>query len=151
MEHRHADLHGQSLVKAAEAALTNAGQQWTPMRSKVLAALCELQRPSSAYEIADLISKSEGRRVPTNSVYRILDVFVETNLVRRVESTNAYVANSHPSCKHDCIFLICDFCGDVTHLDDDRVARSFRNAAKFKGFQPERPVIEMHGRCARCG
>jgi Fur family zinc uptake transcriptional regulator len=53
-------------------------------------------------------------------VYRILDLFVGANLASRVESANAYVANEHPGCLHDCIFLICDNCGQTTHLDDDK-------------------------------
>jgi Fur family zinc uptake transcriptional regulator len=48
------------------------------------------------------------------------------------------------------MFLICDSCGGATHLDDDCLTRSFRNAAKFTGFEPRRSVIEMQGRCANC-
>jgi Fe2+ or Zn2+ uptake regulation protein len=84
-----------------------------------------------------------GRRVAANSVYRILDLFVGANLARRVESANAYVANDHPDCLHDCIFLICDSCGNTTHLDDDKLAGGVRAAASAAGFSPERPVIEV--------
>lgn len=150
MGHVHNILTGESLVTAAETTLTNAGEQWTEMRSKIFDVLSELDRPASAYEIADLVSARQGRRVPANSVYRILDVFVEANLVRRVESANAYVVNAHPACQHDCMFLICEACGTVTHLDDDKITKSFRNAAKSAGFDPKRSVIEMHGRCANC-
>ena len=76
-------------------------------------------KPASAYDIAEAVSKRAGRRVAANSVYRILDLFVGANLARRVESANAYVANQHPGCLHDCIFLICDNCGQAVHIDDD--------------------------------
>lgn len=151
MAHTHINLEGDRLLAAAETVLGNAGEQWTEMRAKVYEALVRLNKPASAYEIADYIAKKDDRRVPANSVYRILDVFVNTNLVRRVESANAYVVNAHPECRHDCVFLICDGCGSVTHVDDDKLARQFRNLAKFSGFNPTRPVIEMHGRCANCG
>ena len=72
------------------------------------------------------------------------------NLAQRVESAIAYLANAHPSCRHDCMFLICDACGTVTHLDDDRLSRAFRSAARSTGFEPRRPVVEMRGRCAAC-
>lgn len=151
MAHVHENLEGDTLLAAAEAVLSNAGEQWTEMRMKVYEALLTLSKPASAYEIADFIAKRDNRRVPPNSVYRILDVLITTNLVRRVESSNAYIANAHPACQHDCAFLICDRCGSVTHLDDDKLGRQFRNLAKFSGFSPVRPVIEMHGRCADCG
>jgi Fur family zinc uptake transcriptional regulator len=83
-------------------------------------------------------------------VYRILDLFVGANLARRVESANAYVANAHPDCLHDCIFLVCDSCGSTTHLDDDTITRTVRSAAQGAGFSPVRPVIEVRGKCADC-
>jgi Fur family zinc uptake transcriptional regulator len=84
-------------------------------------------------------------------VYRILDLFVTTNLARRVESANAYLANSHPGCLHDCIFLICDSCGTATHIDDDTLTMNVRAAAEHAGFAEVRPVIEVRGKCADCG
>ena len=94
--------------------------------------------------------QTQGRRVAANSVYRILDLFVGANLARRVESANAYVANDHPDCLHDCIFLICDNCGQTTHIDDDRLTGGVRAAAKAAGFTAERPVIEVRGSCGEC-
>ena len=91
-----------------------------------------------------------GKRVAPNSVYRILDLFVRTNLARRVESINAYIANSHPGCLHDCIFLVCDSCGSATHIDDDGLSRSVRKTAEAAGYVDIRPVIEVRGRCADC-
>ena len=120
------------------------------MRESVFTALAGFSKPASAYDIAEAISQAQGRRVAANSVYRILDVFVGANLVRRVESSNAYVTNAHPDCLHDCIFLVCDTCGQTVHLDDDRITRNVRSAAEATGFSPVRPVIEVRGKCADC-
>ncbi len=148
---KHHHLHDpQDLALAAQATLEKAGEQWTPMRATVFGSLAGFSKPASAYDIADAVSKAEGRRVAANSVYRILDLFVANNLAQRVESANAYVANSHPGCVHDCIFLVCDACGQTTHIDDDRVTRGVRDAAEATGFAPVRPVIEVRGRCAAC-
>ena len=92
-------------------ALLKSGEQWTTMRASVFEALSGFTKPASAYDIADSVSKSQGRRVAANSVYRILDLFVGANVAMRVESKNAYIANAHPDCQHDCIFLVCDDCG----------------------------------------
>lgn len=148
--HHHREPQGVELSHAAQAGLERAGEQWTPMRASVFAALAGFDKPASAYDIAEAVSKAEGRRIAANSVYRILDLFVGANLARRVESANAYVVNAHPECLHDCIFLVCDSCGQTTHLDDDRVTRGVRLAAEAAGFAPERPVIEVRGRCATC-
>ena len=139
------------LAVAAQATLEKSGEQWTAMRASIFQALSEFEKPASAYDIADAVSRREGRRVAANSVYRILDLFVGANLARRVESANAYVANAHPDCAHDCIFLVCDRCGKTVHLDNDRIADTVRDAAERAGFSPVRPVIEVRGTCAECG
>jgi Fur family zinc uptake transcriptional regulator len=144
-------LHeGESLNDAARDRLTERGEQWTGMREGVFKALAAFERPASAYDIAEAVSAAEGRRVAANSVYRILDLFVASNLAMRVESANAYIANQHPGCLHDCIFLICDTCGTTTHLDDDVITGGVRQAAADAGFETSRPVIEVRGKCGDC-
>ncbi len=151
MSHVHHSHEGSALADAAKATMVRSGEQWTVMRAAVFGALASFDRPASAYDIAERVSQEQNRRVAANSVYRILDLFVGANLARRVESANAYVANDHPDCLHDCIFLICDACGQTTHLDDDGLSSSVRRAAGATGFSAERPIIEVRGRCEECG
>jgi len=150
MAHVHHSHSGADLTEAARSTMERAGEQWTQMRAAVFDALASFDRPASAYDIAERVSQAQSRRVAANSVYRILDLFVGSNLARRVESANAYVANDHPDCLHDCIFLICDNCGQATHIDDDRLTVGVRDAAKKAGFSSARPMIEVRGRCGEC-
>ena len=150
-KHAHTEHSGAGLMSAARDALLRSGEQWTDMRADVFAALAGLDRPGSAYDLAESVSALRGKRVAPNSVYRILDLFVRTNLARRVESANAYIANSHPGCRHDCIFLICDQCGQTVHIDDDALTGSLVSAARQAGFADVRPVVELRGTCAACG
>jgi Fur family zinc uptake transcriptional regulator len=149
IQHHH-HLGSDSLVTAARASLEKSGEQWTEMRAAIFDALRGFDKPASAYDIAERVSAARGKRVAANSVYRILDLFVGANLASRVESANAYVANEHPGCLHDCIFLICDNCGQTTHLDDDKLANGMRDMAAKAGFAAERPVLEMRGHCGDC-
>jgi len=148
--HDHQLHEGESLKSAARSRLESKGEQWTDMRAAVFNALASFDRPASAYDIAEAVSKAQDRRVAANSVYRILDLFVGANLARRVESSNAYVANQHPDCLHDCIFLICDSCGQAVHIDDDKLSGGIRDAAAGAGFSAKRPVIEVRGTCEDC-
>jgi len=149
--HDHHEHSGASLISEARNALVESGEQWTEMRADVFTALADRERPASAYDLAESVSALRGKRVAPNSVYRILDLFVRTNLARRVESANAYVANSHPGCQHDCIFLICDSCGQAVHIDDDKLTGALVTAAKGAGFADVRPVVDLRGICAECG
>src|SRR4029453_13272480 len=148
--HSHQLHQGNALRDAAARRMVERGEQWTDMRASVFDALAGFDRPASAYDIAEAVSKARGKRVAANSVYRILDLFVNTNLARRVESANAYIANQHPGCLHDCIFLICDTCGQTVHIDDDKLSEGVREAATSAGFTAARPVIEVRGTCGDC-
>lgn len=148
--HNHILHEGEALTDAAKTALEHSGEQWTKMRAAVFDALAKFERPASAYDIAEAVSTAQERRVAANSVYRILDLFTAANVARRIESANAYLANRHPECIHDCIFLVCDACGETTHLDDDTLSDGVRAAARQQGFNPVRPVIEVRGLCAAC-
>lgn len=130
--------------------LEAAGEQWTAMRQDVFRVLSAFDKPASAYDIAEAVGQVRGRRVAPNSVYRILDLFVRSNLANRIESANAYLANTHPGCRHDCIFLICDDCGAASHLDDDDLTGALRAAGQRAGFTGVRPVVELRGLCPDC-
>lgn len=148
--HLHTELSGDDLIPAARDALVASGEQWTSMREAVFVELAQHERPASAYDIADNLSRARGKRVAPNSIYRILDLFVRSNLALRVESANAYLANTHPGCEHDCIFFVCDECGDANHVDDDSVSQAVRALAKDSNFKAERAVLEIRGLCKLC-
>lgn len=148
--HGHAEHTGSDLIEAARLSLIASGEQWTNMREAVFTELARHDRPVSAYDIADNLSAQRGKRVAPNSIYRILDLFVSNNLSMRVESANAYLANTHPGCQHDCIFLVCNECGEAKHVDDEDVSRTIRSLAASRGFKAERPVLEIRGLCEMC-
>lgn len=147
---RHHKPGSRSLADAARAHLASQDVQWTDLRAAVFDVLAEADTPVSAYDVAELVSAARGKRIAATSIYRILDLFVAHNLATRVETRNAYVVNTHPNCPHDCIFLVCEQCASITHLDDDRLAKAMRSLAAATGFAPSRPVLEILGRCAAC-
>jgi Fur family zinc uptake transcriptional regulator len=150
VHHDHVDYRGEALAEAARGAIIASGESWTDMRAAVFKELTQLNQPASAYDIAERMSTTLGRRVVPNSIYRILDLFVSANVAIRVESLNGFLANRHPDCVHDCIFLICDGCGVTRHVDDDSVSNKVRALSSLDGFRPQRPVIEVHGQCRAC-
>jgi Fur family zinc uptake transcriptional regulator len=149
-QHNHREHSGETLIAAAARALTDAGEQWTAMREDVFRALADQHRPASAYDIAERVGKVRGKRVAANSVYRILDLFVRTNLANRIESANAYLANAHPGCRHDCIYVICEECGQAEHFDEDSLTGALRDLGRKHGYSVVHPIVELRGRCASC-
>ena len=49
------------------------GEQWTDMRSSVFDALASFDRPASAYDIAEAVSKARGKRGPAPKIQQQLE------------------------------------------------------------------------------
>ncbi|WP_417417337.1 Fur family transcriptional regulator [Hoeflea sp.] len=122
----------------------------TKNQSLVFGALSRAEGPLSAYTILDQL-RDDGFRAPLQ-VYRALDKLVETGMVHRLESLNAFVACRHPDCdSHETIaFAICETCGKVTEISDEALENRLRDLAREDGFTVKRAVVELRGLCAGC-
>ena len=123
----------------------------TKNQSLVFGALSRAEGPLSAYTILDLL-RGDGFRAPLQ-VYRALDKLVETGMVHRLESLNAFVACRHPGCdSHETIaFAICETCGKVTEISDEALETRLHDLSRKDGFTIKRAVVELRGSCAACG
>jgi Fur family transcriptional regulator, zinc uptake regulator len=115
----------------------------------VLRVLRSAVAPMTAYDILKSIRSERPWAPPT--AYRALTRLVDEGRAHRLESINAYVA-----CRHGhhanaaAVIAICSSCGGVNELPEDRLIEELKSAAGSHGFQIDRTVIELTGRCARC-
>ncbi len=139
--HHHDHEHGPS---------AHAGVALTRNQKLVFDTLERADGPLSAYSILDAL-REEGLRAPPQ-VYRALEKLLETGLVHRLESLNAFVACAHPhACAHALTaFAICEKCGGVTEFADDVVEERLGAWARETGFAPKRTTVEIKGLCAAC-
>ena len=109
-------LDYQKAISDAEEKCTNSGIRFTKRRKQVLSVLLKADAALSAYEIAEQCNVESDTKMPAMSVYRILDLLQEQNLIHRLEIANKYVSCSHISCSHEhnkSQFLICGGCRHV--------------------------------------
>lgn len=118
-------------------------------QTETLSALRAAGRPMTAYEILDVL-RDAGRKAAPPTAYRALARLIELGLVHRLESLNAYVACSSEHAAAAPAFSICDDCGTVAEFTAPDALDGVAAAARRGGFEPVRPVIELHGRCAGC-
>ncbi|MEG3132779.1 zinc uptake transcriptional repressor Zur [Rouxiella sp. T17] len=122
----------------------------TPQRLEVLRLMTEQPGAISAYDLLDLLRKTEPQAKPP-TVYRALDFLLEQGFIHRVESANSYVVCHHfeePS--HTSALYICDRCGLVTEKTTDGIEERLGKLAKESGFVLRHSVVEAHGLCADC-
>ena len=111
--------------------------------------LARADGPVGAYDVlAALRTVRPSAAAPT--AYRTLTRLIEKGLVHRLESLNAYVACCAEHDGSAPLFSICDDCGTVGELAAPAVASQLAAAVGREGFEAEKQVIELHGRCAQC-
>ena len=143
-----------SVMTAAEQKCLHQGIRFTKRRKQVLSVLIEADVALSAYEIAERCNADSDSNMPAMSVYRILDLFQEQNLIHKLDIANKYVCCAHISCSHEhdnSQFLICGSCRHVEeiNLTEDAV-QALQAAASAAGFDAISPQLEIKGRCSRC-
>lgn len=94
--------------------------------------------------------RDKGEQVGTATVYRTLDVLLESGLVRahdfgegfkRYEAMPAQAHHEH---------LICERCGRVVEFQNERLERMLPIIADEHGFQHDRHRVEIYGICREC-
>ncbi len=122
----------------------------TKNQALVFGALTKADGPLSAYTILDQL-RDDGFRAPLQ-VYRALDKLVEFGMVHRLESLNAFVACRQPDCEsHKTIaFTICERCGQVDEINDDKLARHLKSLADQSAFALTKSTVELRGNCQDC-
>lgn len=94
--------------------------------------------------------REQGLRVGTATVYRSLDVLLESGLVRAHdfgEGFKRFEALLSPG-QHG--HLICSRCGRVTEFSTERFERLLPMVADEQGFQHQTHRVEIRGLCRVC-
>ena len=138
-------------LRRAEQAYQAMGMRLTPLRKQVLAEVANSHSAVGAYDVLDRLSRRTGKRMAPISVYRALDSLVESGLVHRLESRNAFFACHAPhAAEPRQIVLACEGCGMVAEVRGDEVFDEIGQRARIAGFSPSRMLVEISGTCARC-
>ena len=94
--------------------------------------------------------KQRGEPVGTATVYRTLDLLVESGLVRSHEFGEGFKRYEAMVEQSDHEHLICEQCGRVVEFANERLERMLPTLADEHGFQHRRHKVEIYGVCRTC-
>jgi len=121
----------------------------TPTRRRVLELVLQADGPVKAYDLLDQL-KSEQPNAAPPTIYRALEFLLEHHFIHRLETLNAFVSCFHPRHQHQGQFLICEQCGAVREVAENRLSEDLARLAREADFAPSRQVLEVYGTCSRC-
>lgn len=121
----------------------------TPQRLAIADVLLVSDRHLSAEEIAAELG-ARGSKVGTATVYRTIDVLVNSGLVVERDFGEGFrrfePARDVPQHEH----LLCTACGKVEEFRDERLERMTTLAAEARGFSRQRHRLVIYGVCREC-
>jgi Fur family ferric uptake transcriptional regulator len=94
--------------------------------------------------------KQQGEQVGTATVYRTLDLLVQSGLVRANEFGEGFKRYEPMLAQADHEHLICERCGRVVEFTNERLERMLPVLADEHGFQHRRHRVEVYGVCHAC-
>lgn len=121
----------------------------TPNQKLVYETLLNLERSAKAYELLSMLKQKRVNAAAT--VYRALKELANKGLVKRLASTQSYLAHPVAQKKDECaILLICKDCGDVSELEGNKFFEDFDQNIGRSGFRIESYNLELLARCDTC-
>ena len=126
----------------------------TQKRRNLLVIMAETDFALSAYELCRKYNLRFREPISVMSVYRILELLINENLIHKLHSINKYIACSDLS-RHDhqnaAYFYICESCNGVREMAAGRDLFSLiHNGAHAAGFCLNNKQIELQCVCHAC-
>jgi Fur family ferric uptake transcriptional regulator len=140
---------GAALVDRFRRYLRDHHQPVTRQRDQVAQIVLLSEEHLSVDEILRLL-RQQGEAVGTATVYRTLEVLVESGLVRAHDFGEGFKRyEAMPSQAHH-EHLICERCGRVVEFQNERLERMLPILADEHGYEHQRHRVEIYGVCGDC-
>ena len=136
-------------MREAESICQEKGLRFTDLRREVLRLIWLSHVPAKAYDILENLKGKEWSAKPP-TVYRALDFLLETGLVHKLDSINAYIGRSHPRDHNGCYFLICTDCNEAKECCSSELSDAIELAWNKNSFTPKKITLEVFGQCSAC-
>jgi Fur family ferric uptake transcriptional regulator len=94
--------------------------------------------------------EERGEHVGLATVYRTLEVLVQSDLVRAHDFGEGFKRYEPMAAQAHHEHLICERCGRVQEFQNERLERMLPIIADEHGFQHQRHRVEIYGVCREC-
>jgi Fur family ferric uptake transcriptional regulator len=132
------------------AQLARAGLRRGGARERIIELLASESCALSAVEIEDSL-RARGERIGRASIYRVLELLVEQELVERVTVGQGLSRFERilPSGEHH-HHLLCDQCGRLVAFDDPGLERAIHRVSERLGARVDHHEVVLRGACEDC-
>lgn len=148
-KHSHSKCINEAL-RSAEKLCGEKNIQLTALRKRVLELIWSSHKALGAYAILELLGQ-EGVKPAPPTVYRALEFLLNSGLIHRINSLNAFIGCTHITSQHiGTYFLICKNCNNIQEVQDNVVDKRILALAERNYFSVSTQALEISGLCQSC-
>lgn len=111
----------------------------------VLRMLRRSRAPLTGIEIAERL-RTKDPHISNSQIFRTLQRLRRDDAIRKIEHLNCYAVGGETRC----VSLVCGACGALRMVEAAGFFDAVDEAARLRGFRPNRYVVEVPGTCAAC-
>ncbi len=134
------------VVEELEETIAARGFRITPSRRAILAVIVSQGRQ---FAVEEVVKQLPG--VGRATVFRTVRLLSKLGLLCRVMQEDGHLRYRLADIRRHHHHLVCVRCGRVQDLDHCFLTTMTKEIARVTGYQVERDVLEMYGRCRDCG
>ena len=129
--------------------LSSRGLKWTPERKVILE---EVFTTHEHFEADDLLVrlKRKNIRISRATIYRTLELLVESELVRKISFGESHTHYEHVFGHRHHDHLICQRCGNVLEFTNPNIEELQTKVCEDYDFTPDSHCLEIFGLCVKC-
>lgn len=122
----------------------------TPQRVAILEAIIELNNHPTAENIIEFIRKNHPN-IATATVYKVLDIMVENELIKKVKTDKDIMRYDAIMEKHHHLYCSeCDLIEDYMDEELDKLLQNHFKNKNIKGFKIEDIMLQIRGTFNKC-
>lgn len=104
------------------------------------------------FEVDDFLAKlrKKNKRFSRATVYRTIKQLLDAQLIQKIQALDGRVLYEQNFEKKQHDHVICNSCGKILEIDEEKLDKLYANYCKNIHFKPEYRSVHIYGTCQDC-
>jgi len=129
--------------------LKKEGSRYTTQKKEIVV---EIGKTKKHFEIDDFLAqmRTQKKEFSRATVYRTVKQLFEAGLIQKIRTKDGKVFYEQKFIKKHHDHIICNQCGKIIEIKDDKIGKFVANYCNNINFEPEYRSLHIYGVCRKC-
>ena len=111
-----------------------------------------IAKEKTHFEVDDFLAtiRKKNKRFSRATVYRTIKQLLDAQLVQKIQGTDGRILFEQNFEKKQHDHVICNTCGKILEIDEEKLSKLYASYCKKIGFSPEYRSVHIYGTCSDC-